>query len=505
MNKIFTFIFALLVHTALSMNLVNAQVQPTFNLTASNFQYTDSIGTGGFGYDALTFDIYILHTNLAQSGPFEFALGQYYFNVKALPGVAADYTYYMVPGTTTFTNPLAVPRNPIVSMPDATSPTGVSLRVNSNTVLGTGNGPIISNVFPGTRVSTFRFKKKVGSIETGVYPDFFQSGISGYGTNTASAWRLALPNTFTKIFAYVGTLNTDISLQGTYSIEYYPTYAAYNPTTYLYSPANNSTNVPVNVNFIWGKNTQAVKYLFQLASDINFTGLIKNDTIQNITDTVKTVSGLSTSSTYYWRVGSKFSNGTINFSSTWSFTTLPGIVLNLKLIPEGIYFSIFNQLSRRDTMTVFLRNTASPFSKVDSAKAVIDSVNFTGLLKFSYAPAGTYFIAVKHFNSIETWSKSGGVAMNLTDTTFYDFTTAAAQAYGSNLKLKGSKYCAYSGDINQDGIIDASDLIKVYNDSYVGLTGKFLVSDLNGDSNVDASDVSTADNNVYKGVLKITP
>jgi len=95
--------------------------------------------------------------------------------------------------------------------------------------------------------------------------------------------------------------------------------------------------------------------------------------------------------------------------------------------------------------------------------------------------------------------------MNLTDTAFYDFTTAASQAYGNNLKLKGSKYCTYSGDINQDGIIDASDLIKIYNDSYVGVTGRYIVSDLNGDSVVDASDISTADNNVYNGVMKITP
>ncbi|MBK7254991.1 MAG: hypothetical protein IPI04_14070 [Ignavibacteria bacterium] len=87
----------------------------------------------------------------------------------------------------------------------------------------------------------------------------------------------------------------------------------------------------------------------------------------------------------------------------------------------------------------------------------------------------------------------------------YDFTTSASQAYGNNLKLKGSKYCAYSGDINQDGIIDASDLIKVYNDSYVGLTGRYIVSDLNGDSVVDASDISTTDNNVFAGILKIIP
>ncbi|MBL0106670.1 MAG: hypothetical protein IPP52_05095 [Ignavibacteria bacterium] len=98
-----------------------------------------------------------------------------------------------------------------------------------------------------------------------------------------------------------------------------------------------------------------------------------------------------------------------------------------------------------------------------------------------------------------------GEPMTINGSTIYDFTTAASQAYGNNLKLKGSKYCTYSGDINQDGIIDASDLIKIYNDSYVGVTGRYIVSDLNGDSVVDASDISTADNNVFAGILKIIP
>ena len=503
MKKIYSLFISIIILVFLSFNLY-AQ-QPTFNLTATNFQLTDSIGTGGVSYDAVIFDIYILHTNLAQSGPFEFSLGQYYFNIKTLGGVSSNYTYYIVPGTTTFTNLNAVPRNPTFVMPDATSSTGASLRVNSNTVLGAGSGPIVSSSYPGTRICTFRFKKKLGSFDPLYDFGLFQSGVGTYGSNVGSAWRLALPNPFAKIFAYVGTTNTDISTNGTFIIDFNPVYPPNFQSTYLFSPANNSTNNPLNVNFVWGKNSQAVKYLFQLASDSLFTSLIVNDTIQNNTDTAKTIAGLSTSTKYFWRVGSKVSNGTIYYSSVWNLTTSPGIILSLKLIPEGIYFNLFNQLSRRDTMTVYLRNTASPYTKVDSAKAVIDSVNFTGLFKYSYAPAGTYFIAVKHFNSIETWSKSGGVAMNLTDTAFYDFTTAASQAYGNNLKLKGSKYCAYSGDINQDGIIDASDLIKVYNDSYAGLTGRFLVSDMNGDSIVDASDISTADNNVYNGVMKITP
>ena len=217
------------------------------------------------------------------------------------------------------------------------------------------------------------------------------------------------------------------------------------------------------------------------------------------------MNGLTLNTKYFWRVGGKNSNGVVTYSLAWKFTTSQGITLNLKIIPEGLYFSLFNQLARRDTFTVYLRNTASPYSKVDSAKSVVDSVNFTGSFTFPNAPAGTYYIAAKHFNTLETWSKAGGAAMILNYVTFYDFTFAASQAYGSNQKLKGSKYCAYSGDVNQDGITDASDLIKVYNDSYTGLTGSYLKTDLNGDNITDVTDLGVLDNNVYNGIFIARP
>ncbi|MBK8383913.1 MAG: T9SS type A sorting domain-containing protein [Ignavibacteria bacterium] len=212
-------LFFTLLFVVFAMNFATAQ-NPTFTLTATNFEYTDSIGTGGFSDDAMTFDIRILHTNPGVSGPFEFALGQYYFNVKALANsVNTDYTYYIVPGSSTFSNLSAIPRNPTFVMPDATSPSGASLRVNSNTVLGAGSGPIISSTFPGTRVAKFRFKKKAGSFDPVADLNFFQPGTGTYGSNTGSAWRLALANPFTKIFAYVGTTNTDISQNGTYIVD----------------------------------------------------------------------------------------------------------------------------------------------------------------------------------------------------------------------------------------------------------------------------------------------
>ena len=88
---------------------------------------------------------------------------------------------------------------------------------------------------------------------------------------------------------------------------------------------------------------------------------------------------------------------------------------------------------------------------------------------------------------------------------YTDFTNSASQAYGSNLVLHGGKYCIYSGDVNQDGITDGSDLMKIFNDSYAGLTGRYLASDLNGDNIADAADLAILDNNVFNGILKIIP
>ncbi len=58
--------------------------------------------------------------------------------------------------------------------------------------------------------------------------------------------------------------------------------------------------------------------------------------------------------------------------------------------------------------------------------------------------------------------------------------------------------------MNQDGIIDASDVSDVDNDAYAGLSGLYN-TDLNGDYFVDASDLGLVDNNAYNSVTAITP
>jgi hypothetical protein len=71
------------------------------------------------------------------------------------------------------------------------------------------------------------------------------------------------------------------------------------------------------------------------------------------------------------------------------------------------------------------------------------------------------------------------------------------------LKKCGSKWCIYSGDVNQDGFIDYSDLLQIDNDSYCYTSG-YVNSDINGDQFVDYSDLRICENNSnnFVGVQK---
>lgn len=181
------------------------------------------------------------------------------------------------------------------------------------------------------------------------------------------------------------------------------------------------------------------------------------------------------------------------------------ISLNIKILMQGLYNPETNLLARKDTMSVYLRYASFPFSYLDTAVGIIDSVTHSGLFHFYNAPSGTYYLSTKHLNCIETWSRAGGEELIRGGSAYnYDFTTAASQAYGDNQILMGSKYCIYSGDVNQDGFIDGSDFSLVDNDAYISLSG-YTSTDLTGDFFVDGSDLLLVDNNSAAFVSVMTP
>lgn len=179
--------------------------------------------------------------------------------------------------------------------------------------------------------------------------------------------------------------------------------------------------------------------------------------------------------------------------------------VNLTFLMEGKYYPVLNQLARKDSATVYLRRNIPPYNIKDSAKGTIDSLSFSGLFSFFNSPTDTYYVVVKHYQCIETWSKSGG-QYYISDGSInnYDFTTSASQAFGNNMKLKGIEFCMFSGDLDNNGNVDVSDLIMVYNDQLNFVTGN-VITDVNGDDIVDSDDLIIVYNNLINFVSVIRP
>ena len=214
------------------------------------------------------------------------------------------------------------------------------------------------------------------------------------------------------------------------------------------------------------------------------------------TDTIF-VTGLATDSD-----GSE-SGDSWNWATSFRVDVNPPVkILRLTELIEG-FFNSGTGLMVSDTVRVYLRNTSSPYTIIDSAAVLLNSFG-KGNYNFSNASnAVPYYIVLKHRNSIETWSKlpysfSSGAANN------YDFTTAQIQAYGDNLKLVGGLWTLYTGDPNQDCVVDASDISALDNDAFNFVSG-CVNTDLNGDGVVDASDISVAENNAFDFVSCFKP
>ncbi len=173
--------------------------------------------------------------------------------------------------------------------------------------------------------------------------------------------------------------------------------------------------------------------------------------------------------------------------------------LNITAMIEGLYNGI---TMIPDTVTVELRDTASPFSLVESKKIFLNSSG-SGSAVFASATGGIpYYIVLKHRNAVESWS-STGIAFSGSNLN-YDFTTAADQTYGSNQVLKGTKWCIYSGDIDQDGRIDLRDLAQMDNGIHNSLTG-YVPEDLNGDGIVNVNDMNIGEANAVQFIQSKKP
>ena len=178
------------------------------------------------------------------------------------------------------------------------------------------------------------------------------------------------------------------------------------------------------------------------------------------------------------------------------------VTFKLQLFIQGFYVGIRKMLEVvdpitssliTDSITVQLVDVNAPFTMIYSATALV-SIDGSAFVTFPIAAAqNNYYLVIKHRNALETWSRNPIIVSSQLN---YDFTVSSNSAYGDNeVELEQGVFGIWSGDINQDGIINDSDFQLIQN-GVIGFGLGYISIDITGDGVVESADYSLIENNV---------
>jgi hypothetical protein len=198
-----------------------------------------------------------------------------------------------------------------------------------------------------------------------------------------------------------------------------------------------------------------------------------------------------------------------------------GVEVSLKVFLEGFYDAVNGRMNKTkdidtDTQTIVDKFPSDVVDLIDvelhtpgaygTSVMVIEDLELKqdGTVNFMLlAEGGNYYITIRHRNHLETVSASP-VSFSTFEVN-YDFTTAASQAYGNNLRqLAVGVYGIYAGDVNRDGVVNFLDFSAALDDTRDGLKG-YISNDINGDGIVDFLDFSIALDNLRSGIQVTLP
>ena len=277
---------------------------------------------------------------------------------------------------------------------------------------------------------------------------------------------------------------------------------------YAYSVDNLAPLPPLNLAAIADLNSVYLTWDRNLESDMHHYIIFRNG-VELLTSTVSYFDDATAleDSTYEYRIAAVDIHGNVSGLSepvTVIFNNMGNIYLTVAM--EGFYDAALNRMRISDTAKVYLRNSVFPYALNDSASSVVNFSTLTGKFNMNHAATGDYYIVVMHRNTVETWS-ANAVAFSSTGNISYDFTSAVSKAYGNNMwqiDTNPVRFGIYSGDVNKDGTVDATDLAAIDNDA-ANFVGGYVVTDLTGDNFVDGTDFAIADNNAAIFVSVIRP
>lgn len=431
------------------------------------------------------FDIYLLDVDASE--PLELATWQagINFNTEILNGAVQTAGMTMViPFSSDLPSNMA-PYNVNTIIPGL-------IRIAGRIPPGSGNGYIVSTVAPGTRLARLRFTNAV---------PFTENSTPNLEFTSSSA---LVPLYATYVFKYENNMNTPL-----------PVYPGINAIVI----GNPVLNGPPNINVTPGNQTvesPAGNYDFTVNS--NAAWVAQSDQ-----------SWLSVTGSGYGNgaITATFSENTSEMRTANITVIVPGLpddsvtitqeaparLLNLYLLLEGLYAGNGTMTQARDAsgphfeagitdrITVELHNS-SDYSIVEHSVSNVElSTTGEATINVPHVFNGSYYITIKHRNSIETTSADPVVFDAPVVSYAFD---SQDKAYGNNLLLKDMHYLVKSGDVNQDGSVDTADMTLIENDAN-GFTTGYVPGDVNGDGFVDTADMTFVDNNSSGFVIAETP
>jgi len=170
---------------------------------------------------------------------------------------------------------------------------------------------------------------------------------------------------------------------------------------------------------------------------------------------------------------------------------------NVSSIPADVVDWVLVGLRSAETEADIILRAA--FIKSDGS--IVDTSG-SGGVEFEGLAYGDYFVVIYHRNHLSIMSNS---ALPLSETSaLYDFSTASAQAYGSNsmAEVETGVFAMICGDGNADGVVDESDHFLWRSENGTAWSyGKG--GDFNLDGGIDAADLNffwRANNGLLSGV-----
>ncbi|HPS98375.1 MAG TPA: hypothetical protein PLY46_09465 [Bacteroidales bacterium] len=191
-------------------------------------------------------------------------------------------------------------------------------------------------------------------------------------------------------------------------------------------------------------------------------------------------------------------------ASSMELTAAAKTLLLSSVMLEGLYIGASTMRQARnatgpqyeagvaDHITIELHDATNYATVVWSLPDVSLSTSGTAEINIPAVHNGSYYITVRHRNSIATTT---ALPVSFAGTSVsYSFGSASA-AYFGNLKLsRDGVYLVFGADVNQDGIVDTGDMNWIDNGSAAILRG-YNAADATGDGIVDTSDMNLVDNN----------